>query len=173
MDVNILIKNLSTIDESPALAILDPFSQDNLESFFIGIGEICVAFHANSVSLASSSMMAVPAVDLPYSAPESDFSTIGAVLRCSIRRGFNIVRDVLSDLRSASSQKNLFLWWSAKALLPTIFLKITNSYRLFLKRFVFLARFFFRKHILLPRAEKLMYRSSIWVVLPEFSNGEP
>ena len=66
MDVNILIKNLSTIDESPALAILDPFSQDNLEPFFIGIGEICVAFHANSVSLASSSMMTVPAVDLPY-----------------------------------------------------------------------------------------------------------
>ena len=66
MDVNILIKNLSTIDESPTLAILDPFSQDNLEPFFIGIGEICVVFHANSVSLASSSMMTVPAVDLPY-----------------------------------------------------------------------------------------------------------
>ena len=110
MDVKILMKNLSTIDESPALAILDPFSQDNLEPFLIGIEEICVAFHPNSVSLASSSMMTVPAVDLPYWAPESDFSTLGAVLRCRIRRGFNIVRDIRPDLRSATSQKKLFFY---------------------------------------------------------------
>ena len=31
-------KKLSTIDGSPTLAILDRFSQDNLELFFIGIG---------------------------------------------------------------------------------------------------------------------------------------
>ena len=100
MDVNILIKNLSTIDESLTLAILDPFSQDNLEPLFIGIGKKCVAFHANSVCLASSSAMTVTAADLPYSAPESDFSTIGAVLR------FNVVRDIRPNLCSASYQKN-------------------------------------------------------------------
>ena len=43
----------------------------------------------------------------------------------------------------------------------------------FWRRFVFLAQFCFRKHIILPRAEKLMYRGSIWGILPEFSDGEP
>ena len=65
MDVNFFVKKLPTIDDSPALAILDRFSQDNLEPFFISSGEICVAFHANCVSLASSSVMTAAAFDLP------------------------------------------------------------------------------------------------------------
>jgi len=60
-------------------------------------------FDANCVSLASSSMMTVTALDLPYSAPEPNYSTIGAILRCIIRKGFNIVRDVCPNFCSASS----------------------------------------------------------------------
>jgi len=70
MDVGMLIKNLSAIDDSPALAILDRFSQGDLEPLFISKGMICVGFHANCVSPAFSSAMAVTAVDLPFSAPE-------------------------------------------------------------------------------------------------------
>ena len=46
--------------------------------------------------------MTVAAANLPYSAPESNISTIGAVLRCSIRKKFNIVRDIRPNLYSAS-----------------------------------------------------------------------
>ena len=131
MDVKFLIKNLSAIDESPALAILDRFSQDNLDPFFISSGDISVGFQSNCPCLASSSVMTVTAVDLPYSAPEPDFSTIGAVFRCSIRKRFNIVRDIRPDLRSASSQKFFFFVVVDNGALASDFLKIMYPHRLF------------------------------------------
>ena len=127
MDVNILIKNLSNIGDSSALAILDRYSQDNLEPSFISSEEICVGRYANFANLASSSVMTATAIDLPYSAPESDFSTIGAVFRCSIRKVFNIVRDIRPNLHFVSSQKNFFFFMVVdNGALANHFLKTMN-----------------------------------------------
>ena len=64
MELGIVVKKLSTIDGSPTLANLDRLSEDNLEPFFISIGEICIGFHANSAGLASRLLMTVTAVGL-------------------------------------------------------------------------------------------------------------